>query len=309
MGGIAGQQHPPVAVGRRLAGHVGEPGDPVGAAQAKVAAVDNFEGGAQVVEVGAAVAELPFGQHHAHQPVVTARADAVGAKAVVSHPHLGFAVHHHLGDDPAGGCIHPDKIDAGGSPDRAAATVASHQKLAAQHPAIGQFGLDAVVVLDEAGHVGLPVERHPELVDPAGQDRLEVLLPQRQHVGVAGREIGDIQPEPGVAEGRVRLPSLDEPIDDAALVEHLERAGMQPTRPGAVQALVRPPFDDGDIDARERQFSRQHQTGRATSYDNHRMLSRRRVVLVHQSLPCSTGRADCHRPVALLVGAPGSGSR
>lgn len=50
-------------------------------------------------------------------------------------------------------------------------------------------------------------------------------------------------------------------------------------------------------------------SGRATSYDNHRMLSRRRVVLVHQSLPCSTGRADCHRPVALLVGAPGSGSR
>ena len=99
------------------------------------------------------------------------------------------------------------------------------------------------------------------------------------------------------------------PKIDAALVEQLERAGVQPARAGAVQALVRSPFDDGDVDARDRQFSRQHQAGRPTSCNNHRMILRRRVVLIHQSLPCSTGRADCHRPAVLPAGEPGSGSR
>ena len=76
----------------------------------------------------------------------------------------------------------------------------------------------------------------------------------------------------------MRLPGLDEPLDDAALVEHLQRAGMQPARPGGVEALVGSPFDDGNVDARNGQFSRQHQTRRAASRDNpHDLAQTRRV--------------------------------
>ena len=68
------------------------------------------------------------------------------------------------------------------------------------------------------------------------------------------------------------LPRREEPLRDATLVEHLDRAGMQPARPRSVDILVGASLDDDDVDPRQRQLTSQHQPGRASSCDDHGMV-------------------------------------
>ena len=99
-----------------------------------------------------------------------------------------------------------------------------------------------------------------------------MVLPQPQAVGVAGRDVADVQPD--AAEGRDlrHLPLGQEAVGDPALVEHLDRPRVQPARPRAGKVLVRAPLDDRHVDPRERQLPRQHQPRRAAADDHHRML-------------------------------------
>ena len=96
-----------------------------------------------------------------------------------------------------------------------------------------------------------------------------MLLPQREPVGVAGREVADVQLDAGEAGGLRDLPLREEPIGDPALVEHLDRARVQAAGAGADELPVGTPLDDRDVDARERQLARQHQSRRAASGDDH----------------------------------------
>ena len=50
-----------------------------------------------------------------------------------------------------------------------------------------------VVVLGEPGHLAPPMDRHAQLLDPAGQDPLDVVLPQAERVRMPGREVADVQ--------------------------------------------------------------------------------------------------------------------
>ena len=52
--GVAGQQHPPLAVGRGLPGHIGEPGDPGGTVDPVVGPVDGDERLAEIAQGGLA---------------------------------------------------------------------------------------------------------------------------------------------------------------------------------------------------------------------------------------------------------------
>src|SRR5262245_49840952 len=62
---------------------------------------------------------------------------------------------------------------------------------------------------------------------------------------------------------------------DAALVENLERARLQPTCTRAGEVLVGAPLDNGNVDASQGQFARQHQPGRTCSNDHYRMFDHR----------------------------------
>ena len=126
------------------------------------------------------------------------------------------------------------------------------------------------------------MDRDLQLGDPAGEDALDVLLPQPEPVGMAGGEVADV--EPGTAEPRDlrHLPLGKEPIGDAALVEDLDGARLQTARARARQVLVGAPLDDGDVDARQRQLARQHQPGRTASGDHHRVLGHR-LTMVHRA--------------------------
>ena len=140
---------------------------------------------------------------------------------------------------------------------------------------VGQLDIDAGVVLREAHHLAATKDRNPELADPVGQDGLEVALPQREHVVVAGGEVADVQEDPGEAQARMHLPRREEPLRDATLIEHLDGAGVQTPGSRAVDLLVGASFDDDDVDPRQRQLARQHQPGRAASRDHHRMFGHR----------------------------------
>ena len=83
---------------------------------------------------------------------------------------------------------------------------------------------------------------------------------------------------PPNADRRVHLARADEPVRDAALVEHLDRARVQTAGTRAVEILVGASLDDDDVDPRQRQLGRQHQPGRATARDDHRMVGRRRIA-------------------------------
>ena len=70
--------------------------------------------------------------------------------------------------------------------------------------------------------------RCAELVDPAGQDDLDVLLPEGQDVVVASREVADVEGRPRVPDERVRPACRDES-------DRRRRAGRAPRRVRAVQ--------------------------------------------------------------------------
>jgi hypothetical protein len=139
-------------------------------------------------------------------------------------------LHRDLGDDEADGGVQPGEGDARGLPDQAVSTVAADEVVRPKGRVVGQLDIDAGIVLDEAHHLAATEDRHPELVGPAGQDALEVGLPEREKVVVAAREVADVQGDLPVAHMRMSASCYDEPVSDAALIQHLDGARVQPFR-------------------------------------------------------------------------------
>ncbi len=78
-----------------------------------------------------------------------------------------------------------------------------------------------------------------------------------------------IQAKPAIC---ATCPCDEEPIGDAALIEHLDGACVQTARARADEVLAGAPLDNGDVDPRQRQLARQHQPRRAAAGDHHRMF-------------------------------------
>ncbi len=274
--GVAGHQHPAAAVGDRLPRPVGEPGEPADAAQPVVRAVHPDERLAELVHARVAgVVDLPLREHDPDRPVGLPPAEGVGAGGVATEAELRLLVELDLGDHPAGRGVRADEVDAGLPPDQAAAAVAADEVLRSQRRAVGHLHVDAGVVLGEACHLAAAENRYAELGDPVREDRLEVALPQREAVGVAGREVADVQPDAGEPLHLHDLPRRQEPVGDAPLVEHLDGARVQTAGPRPVDRLVGAPLHHRDVDPRERQLARQHQAGRPTAGDHHRVVRHR----------------------------------
>ena len=73
-------------------------------------------------------------------------------------------------------------------------------------------------------------------------------------------------------------PCDEEPLGDAALIEHLDGARVQAAGARAGEVLAGAPLDDGDVDPRQRQLARQHQPRRTASGDHHRVLGGRHAL-------------------------------
>jgi len=78
-------------------------------------------------------------------------------------------------------------------------------------------------------------------------------------------------------------PLRDEPISDSPLIENLEGPRVQTAGTRPDKRLARPQFDDDDVDPRQRELARQHQTGRASADDHN-------LVLGHAHTPAARVR-------------------
>ncbi len=90
----------------------------------------------------------------------------------------------------------PGNGDPGGLADEAAPAVASDQVHRTERTAIADADVDSRVILGEARHLGAAIDGHPEVLDPRGEDPLDVLLPQSEEVRVAGRKAAEIELTP-----------------------------------------------------------------------------------------------------------------
>jgi len=121
-------------------------------------------------------------------------------------------------------------------------------------------------------------------------------VPGQQQTAVAvggglSRHVGEPGDPGGAAEPEVRSVHGDECLaklvhgrvagvfDGSFSEDDPDLARFPPTDgvgAGAVDILTGAPFDDDDVDPRQRQLARQHQPGRPASCDHHRMFGHRR---------------------------------
>ena len=216
-------------------------------------------------------ADTAFG-HQDPDLAVFGLAERVGADRVAAEPPLGFPGQLGLGEKMADGRIRSGEPNARSLTDKAAAAVAADEILCPQRPAVAERDVDAGRVLGEARDLDAAEDRHAELFGPVQDDALTVLLDEREAVRVAARECADVEAHAGEAEHLHWLSFGEEPVGDAALIEHLDGAGMEAERAGLDALLVHPPFDDDDVDAGELQLGAEHQPGRAAAGNDHSMV-------------------------------------
>ena len=162
----------------------------------------------------------------------------MGADRVAAEPPLGFPGQLGLGEKMADGRIRSGEANARSLADKAAAAVAADEILRLQRPAVAERDVDAGRVLCEARDLDAAQDRHTELLGPVEHDALAVLLDEREAVRVAARECADVEAHAGEAEHLHRLSFGEEPVGDAALVEHLDRTRMETERTGLDALLV-----------------------------------------------------------------------
>ena len=262
-----------------------------------VGPVDGDERLAEIAQGGfGRGSDVRFGHHDPHRPLILVDhlavadlvlhpAEGMDAEGVAADAQFRLLGHLDLGDQAARRRIPPGELDAGCLADQAASSVAPDEIFApaATRPS-DSCDVDAGVVLREARHLTSAIDRHRQLADPAGQDALDVVLPQPEPVVVPGGKVADVQADAGEPRDLSHLPLREEPIGDSALIEDLDGACVQTARARAGEVLAGAPLDDGDVDARQRQLARQHQPRRTSSGDHHRMLG-------HSCLPSGFRRA------------------
>src|SRR2546423_2778064 len=233
---VAGKQDSSVAVGRGLSSHVGEPGDPGGTVDAVVCPTYGDERLAEIAKGWfGRTANIRFGHHdpdrpdifvhdHAALDLVLQSAEGIHAERGAMDAERRLLGHLHLGEDVARCRIPPGEFDAGRFAHHAASTVAPDEIFSAQRLTIGQLDVDAGVVLCEASDFSPAIERHWQLIDPAGHYALDVVLPEPEPVRMPSGKVADVQP--GAAEPHdLRDLSLGkEPIGDSAHIEDLNGA-------------------------------------------------------------------------------------
>jgi hypothetical protein len=179
--------------------------------------------------------DVLFGHHDPHRPrihvdhlavanLVLHPAEGMNAKGIAVDAPFRFLGHLDLGNQAARRRIRPGELDAGCLTDQTASSVAPDEIVRPHRLAIGQLDIHAGVVLRDTGHLTSAIDRHRELVDPAGQDALDLVLPQPEPVVVPGGKVADVQAGSGEHPDLRRLPLRQEPIGDSTLIENLDGA-------------------------------------------------------------------------------------
>ena len=169
VGGVAGQQHPSLAVGRRLPGHVGEPGDPGRAVHPVVRPVGGDERLAEILQGGlAGVFDLPFSSSTTpYGPPPSSRLTGPMPPPSGRMPISGSSSISTSAIIQLVGRIPPGEVDAGRLADQAASSVAADEILRSERRVAGQLDIDAGVVLREAHHLAVDEGSEPRAHRPS----------------------------------------------------------------------------------------------------------------------------------------------
>ena len=200
-----------------------------------VGPVHGDEALAEIAQGGLARADLRLGQHDPDRPprrvdhravldLVLDLAQGVGARGSAANTQFRLLGHLDLGEQGARRRIPAGELDAGSLADEAASSVAPDEISGPQRLAAGQLDVHAGVVLHGSRHLRPVEDRDLQFGDPAGEDPLDVLLPQPEPVGMPGRKVADVQADHGEPGALGHLPLRKEPIGDAALIEDLDGA-------------------------------------------------------------------------------------
>src|ERR1700735_1198011 len=163
------------------------------------------------------------------------------ARGVVAHSPLRLLSQLHLGEQVADRRIPTGERDAGRFTDSAASAVAADEILGPQGLTVRDLNVDASVLLRKAGYVTSAIDPYGQLIDPAGQEAFEVLLPEGEPVVVPSGKIADVQRHVGKSRDLHRLATREEAIDDPALIENLDGPRVKATRARAFELRTRAP--------------------------------------------------------------------
>ena len=234
---VARQQDAPRAVGRSLPGHIGEPGDRCGTVDPVVGPVDGDERLAEIAQGGfGRRSDVRLGQHDPHRPSFLVDHFAV-ADLVVD---LAQGMHAR---GSRGGC--PTQAPRSSRPGRSARSWSDPNRGTRCRLPCGPDCVLRRTRRDSRARSDRPsdratstpvsscaspvtsrsaVDRHRQLADPAGQNALDVVLPQPEPVGVTGGKVADVQRGAGEPCDLGHLSLRQEPIGDSALIENLDGA-------------------------------------------------------------------------------------
>ena len=151
--GVAGQQHPSVAVGRRLPSRIGEPGDPGGTVHPVIRPVDGDERLAEIAQGGlTGLSDVRFGHVDPHRSILQP-GEGMDANSVVAGPPFRLLVHLDMSDS---GCwlSNPTRGTRYWLPcGQAATSVAPDEVFRPQRLAVRQPDVDTGVILREPHHL------------------------------------------------------------------------------------------------------------------------------------------------------------
>jgi hypothetical protein len=179
-----------------------------------------------------------LGHDHAERPSVLQPVQAMDAGGVVTNARWRVLGHLDLGNEIALRRIPTRELDARRLADDAAPSVTPNQILRAQRLGIGQCDVDAVVVLRETCHGASVMSPHWKLGDPGTHDALELVLPDRECVGVARREVTHVQHRRADHRRLSRLTLGEKPVGHPPLIQHLDRACVDTAGPRADEVMI-----------------------------------------------------------------------
>ena len=265
----------PVALGQP--GGVAEPGEPARCVHAEVGPGQRPQPLPELLQGrrgGTVPGHLPGGHDEAVNPVrVRCGAEAHPGRARPGRRGVQLLRRRgdlRLGQQPLGPGGLAGEADSEQLPHDAAAAVAADEVAGAQPRAVGQLGGHPGFVLAQPGQLAAAPDLGADFDGMLGQQALGEVLRDAENVGVRG-----VQParcrlcDAGERAAEGVLPAeREEPLQQAALVHHLDAAHVQAQRTGMPARLLL--FLQHDhVHAVQPQLAGQHQAGRPAPGNDH----------------------------------------
>jgi pimeloyl-ACP methyl ester carboxylesterase len=151
--------------------------------------------------------------------------------ALIRPDLLRRVVHLDFGDDRPHRRVPSGKVDASELSHEAATSITADDLSSTQRVAVGKVNVDAIVVLRQIRHLAPVLDHYADLSRPPREDALGVFLPKRKVIWMTSGEVAQVKRDAREGGHLHRLALCEKALGDPALIQHLDRACVQPARP------------------------------------------------------------------------------